>query len=67
MGPAFQEYRCKTCKKLLCKAILVEGDIEIKCKNCHAINNLVATQFNNLLCAIANCPGRVTVQDKKSK
>lgn len=33
---SLKEYRC-SCGKLLCKALLLEGVLELKCKNCREI------------------------------
>jgi len=55
------EFRCDGCGKLLFKGIVVEGEIEIKCRQCHGLTRVVRTQFNDLLCLISPCPNRVTV------
>ncbi len=59
------EYRCKTCHKLFFKGLLVEGSLEVKCKQCHEMNVIQATQFNELLCLIKKCPNRVSWDSKK--
>lgn len=59
MSLAPNEYRCTHCHKLLFKGILVEGDIEIKCKACHEFNTIAHSNMNDLLCMIAHCPHRV--------
>ena len=63
MGTCAREFRCSGCRKLLFKGLLVEGDIEIKCKHCHAINHVTHSQFNELLCLIPKCPHRITLND----
>ena len=35
---SLKEYRCKNCKKLLFKGLIVKSVIEIKCKSCKEIN-----------------------------
>jgi len=60
----FKEYRCQECKKLLFKGLLVESVIEVKCKNCHAMNTIESSKFDELLCAVYPCPHRVTVNAK---
>ncbi len=59
MPACLSEYRCMQCKKLLFKGFLVEGSVEVKCKHCHAITNVVASQYNKLLCMIDPCPNRI--------
>ncbi len=55
--PSF-DYRCRSCLKLLCKGFLVEGDIEIKCRSCHAITHIKAELTNALICLKGSCPNR---------
>ncbi|MBI4139123.1 Com family DNA-binding transcriptional regulator [Candidatus Uhrbacteria bacterium] len=57
-----KEHRCRSCHKLLFKGALVEGEVEIKCRSCHELNRFMASQFNDLLCLIPNCPGRISFQ-----
>ncbi len=59
MAHAYNEYRCSTCHKLLCKGFLVEGEVEIKCKSCHGMTTVKAATMNEYLCGIRNCPQRV--------
>jgi phage FluMu protein Com len=54
-----QDYRCKNCKKLLFKGWLVEGEVEVKCKTCHDLTLIKESKFDEMLCAILPCPGRV--------
>ncbi len=65
MAIPYKEYRCHTCHKLLFKGILVESEIEIKCKHCHNLNTFESTQFNEMLCAIVPCPHRVVPINQK--
>lgn len=55
----YGEYRCKGCKKLLFKGVLVESEIEVKCKRCGKVNTFVGIPEESLLCFIPNCPNRV--------
>lgn len=64
MSCSINEYRCTQCRKLLFKGLLVEGELEIKCKACHALNVVAASQFNELLCLIPHCPHRISFQHK---
>ncbi len=65
MPNCLTEYRCTSCHKLFFKGLLVEGSIEVKCKHCHEINIIHATQFNELLCLIKNCPNRISWDSQK--
>ncbi len=56
-----QEFRCKMDSKLLLKAALVNGDIEIKCRACGTINQFSADGGveSEHLCYKDGCPNRV--------
>lgn len=56
-----REYRCEQDNKLLMKACLVNGDVEIKCKSCGTLNKYQAVdeEKERLLCRVENCPNRV--------
>jgi phage FluMu protein Com len=62
-----REYRCTGCKKLLFKGALVESVVEIRCRNCHTINTVSSSTFNELLCAVFPCPHRITVETAAEK
>ncbi len=55
----YGEYRCKGCEKLLFKGILVESEIEVKCKRCGKINVFIGVPEESLLCFVSPCPYRV--------
>jgi len=59
------EYRCTGCKKLLFKGLLIEGEVEIKCRHCHALTAISASKHDRLLCMVDPCPGRVTVEQAR--
>ena len=59
MAACLDEYRCRSCRKLLFKGLLVEGAIEVKCRHCHALTRVAASKFDRLLCMVDPCPGRV--------
>lgn len=59
MASLSAEYRCQHCYKLLFKGVLVEGEVEAKCRACHELTTVRATKFNDLLCMIETCPNRV--------
>lgn len=55
-----KEYRCESCKKLLLKASVIEGILEIKCKQCHTVTRVEEHRGDELLCLVSPCPFRVT-------
>lgn len=62
MGGPYKEYRCPTCHKLFFKGMLVEGEIEVKCRSCHELSTLAATKGEEFMCLVENCPNRVRVK-----
>jgi phage FluMu protein Com len=56
---SYGEYRCKNCKKLLFKGVLVESEIEVKCKKCSVVNTFVGISEDSLVCFVSPCPHRV--------
>ncbi len=54
-----KEYRCPECRKLLFRGLLVEGEVEIKCRHCHALSSVSASLNERLLCMVDPCPHRV--------
>ncbi|MBI2551084.1 hypothetical protein HYV73_01935 [Candidatus Uhrbacteria bacterium] len=56
-----KEYRCTGCTKLLFKGIIIEGTVELKCKQCHAMNTIHRSDLEEFICLIAPCPHRVSV------
>lgn len=54
-----QEFRCHDCHKLLFKGLLIEGELEVKCKSCHVVNVITKSEGSELLCMIPKCPNRV--------
>lgn len=67
MALSLREFRCHSCHHLLFKGLLVESEIEIKCKACSELNVFKSSQYNELLCAIPICPGRVAIGTQKKK
>ena len=59
MNNRYKEYRCKKCRKLLIKGVILEGDIEIKCKQCHEMTIVIESSVEEYLCGILQCPGRI--------
>lgn len=56
---AYTEYRCKNCAKLLFKGLLIDSEIEIKCKKCHELTTIKSSSKNEYLCLIKPCPNRI--------
>lgn len=54
----YQEYRCASCDKLLFKGILVESEVEVKCRGCGNINTFKGTAKEKLICLNEDCPRR---------
>ncbi len=38
---------------------LTRRGVEVKCKHCHAVTNVVASRYDKLLCMIDPCPNRI--------
>jgi len=64
MNTYYREYRCKVCHKLLFKGILIEGDIQIKCKYCHEYTTVIESSLQEYLCGIKRCPQRIPLIKK---
>lgn len=60
------EYRCRSCKSLLFKGLLVEGGIEAKCKKCHALSSFTASAAPEYLCLVSPCPHRIRMDGRRS-
>lgn len=56
-----QEFRCQKCEKLLFKGVLVDSEVEVKCKRCSFVNQYQGELSSKYVCLIKECPGRVTV------
>lgn len=65
MALPFKEYRCKQCRKLLFRGWLSEGEVEVKCKNCHALTTVMESKFDEMLCAVLPCPHRIAPTKSK--
>ncbi|MDO8571953.1 MAG: hypothetical protein Q7R79_04710 [bacterium] len=49
---------------MLFKGVILEGDIEIKCKQCHEITVVAESSMEEYLCGIRQCPGRIPMIQK---
>ncbi len=68
MAVPYKDYRCFSCKKLLFRGWLTEGEVEVKCKACHALTTVTESKFEEMLCAVVPCPHRIApaaMQQKK--
>lgn len=65
MSCPLKEYRCYGCQKLLFKGVVVESVIEIKCRACHEMNEIVEHSLNEYMCGVVPCPHRVPVGNKE--
>jgi phage FluMu protein Com len=59
----FQSYRCPACAKLLFKGILVDSEVEVKCRGCGTLATFHGISQENMLCYKEVCPGRKTRSD----
>jgi len=62
MPGCLKDYRCTRCRKLLFRGLLVEGEVEIKCKHCHALSAVSASLHDRLVCLVDPCPNRVPLE-----
>lgn len=65
MPGCLKDYRCPQCRKLLFRGLLVEGEVEIKCRHCHALSVQSASLHDGRLCLVDPCPNRVPFETKK--
>ncbi|MEK7593816.1 MAG: Com family DNA-binding transcriptional regulator [Patescibacteria group bacterium] len=59
----YNEYRCKNCSKLFFKGILVDSEIEVKCKRCGEIRIIKGIPANKYVCFKVPCPHRVYIKE----
>lgn len=59
------DFRCRDCAKLLMRAVLVDGKVEIKCRRCHTINTFEGKDSGILVCLKENCPNRVSLTPQR--
>lgn len=60
-----RDYRCPSCNKLLFKGILVDSEVEAKCRGCGKLHTFHGEQKDTLLCFKENCPGRILASMEK--
>lgn len=57
----YKEYRCPTCHKLLFKGLLIDSEVEAKCRGCGNLSTFKGEAKDKFLCAIEHCPNRIRV------
>lgn len=62
-GMLYKEYRCNSCHKLLFKGVLVDSEVEVKCRGCGGLNTFHGISQERLLCYKEQCPNRQTRTD----
>lgn len=67
MTVPYKEFRCKGCRKLLFRGWITEGEVEVKCKNCHDLTMVAESKFEEMLCAVLPCPHRIAPTAAKKK
>ncbi|PIS05173.1 MAG: hypothetical protein COT81_02430 [Candidatus Buchananbacteria bacterium CG10_big_fil_rev_8_21_14_0_10_42_9] len=60
-----REYRCPDCNKLLFKGILVDSDVEIKCKRCNELKIIKGEPGNKYICLVYPCTNRIEAKTNK--
>lgn len=60
----YNEYRCPQCTKLMFKGLLVDSEIEIKCRSCHRLNVITNTSHDVYMCLKKECPNRVKFEEQ---
>jgi phage FluMu protein Com len=59
METFYKEYRCPDCDKLLFKGLLIDSQVEIKCRRCRDLKILSGQAASQYLCLKEHCPNRV--------
>lgn len=59
----YKEYRCPTCNKLLFKGLLVDSEVEVKCRGCGNLHPFTGMSKAKLLCYKEGCGNRKTMAD----
>jgi len=59
----YKEYRCPSCNKLLFKGLLVDSEVEVKCRGCGNLTPFTGESKGKLLCYKEGCGNRKTMSD----
>lgn len=60
---AHHEYRCEKCDKLFFKGILIDSEVEVKCKRCGEMNLIKGEPANKYVCLVYPCPRRISAKE----
>lgn len=55
----YKEYRCPHDQKLLFKGILIDSEVEVKCRSCKQLVVLQGEAADAMICKKVACPHRV--------
>lgn len=58
---AYNEYRCSKCHKLFFKGVLVDSEVEVKCKKCGSLETIRGLKSADLVCLKPTCANRVVL------
>jgi len=64
MDMDYKEYRCE-CGKLLFKGLLIESEVQIKCRGCGKIISITGEKADKYLCMTYPCPRRIPAPAQK--
>lgn len=56
----YKEYRCPNDSKLLFKGLLLEGEVEVKCKYCKELVLITQGELHGIVCFKPDCVQRVS-------
>lgn len=54
-----EEYRCPNDDKLLFKGLLLEAEVEIKCRHCKQLVTIAPGNIDEIVCGKGGCPNRI--------
>ncbi len=60
----YLDYRCHACQKLLFKGVLVDSEVEVKCKRCNEMNTFQGLPATEAVCLKLDCAGRIKIAEK---
>ncbi|MEK7619559.1 MAG: Com family DNA-binding transcriptional regulator [Patescibacteria group bacterium] len=64
---SYNEYRCPHCGKLMFKGLLVDSEIEIKCRSCRQLNVVQSSSHDAYLCMKKECPNRIRIEPQNKE
>jgi DNA-directed RNA polymerase subunit RPC12/RpoP len=63
----YKEYRCPSCRKLLFKGLLVDSEVEVKCRGCGNFHLFSGESKGKLLCYKEDCVNRKKIADVRQE